>query len=42
MAVLGLHCSVDLSLAAVNGGSPLVTVHGLLLVMASLVAELQL
>ena len=39
MAGLGLHCSADLSLVATSGGYPLVIVHGVLIVMASLVAE---
>ena len=37
LAVLGLHCCVDFSLVAVSGDSSLVAVHGLLIVVASLV-----
>ena len=39
MAVLDLHCCSWLSLVAVGAGSSLVAVHGLLIVVASLVAE---
>ena len=39
MAVLGLRCCVRLSLVVLSGVSFLVVVHGLLVVVASLVAE---
>ena len=38
LAVLGLPCSVGFSLVVVSGGYSLVVVHGLLIVVASLVA----
>ena len=38
-AVLDLRCCSWLSLVAAGGGSSLVAVHGLLIVVASLVAE---
>ena len=39
MAVLGLPCCLGFSLVAANEGCSLVAVHGLLLVVASLVVE---
>ena len=39
MAVLGLHCCTQLSLVAVNEGYSLVAVCGLLIAVASSVAE---
>ena len=39
MAVLGLRCCVGFSLVVVSGGYSLFVVHGLLIVVASLVAE---
>ena len=39
MAVLDLHCCVDFSLAAVSRGSSVVAMHGLLIVLVSLVVE---
>ena len=39
LAVLGVRCWAGFSLAVATGGSPLVLVHGLLLAVASLVAE---
>jgi len=39
LAVLGLHCCTNFSLVAVSRGYSLVAVHGLLIVVASLVAE---
>ena len=39
LAVLGLHCYVGFSLVAVSGGYTPVAVYGLLIVVASLLAE---
>ena len=39
LAVLGLHCFEGFSLVVASGGYSLVAVHGLLTVVASLVAE---
>ena len=39
LAVLNLHCCLGFSLSAVSGGYSLVAVHGILIVVASLVAE---
>ena len=39
LAVLGLHCCVGFSLVAVSRGNSLVAIHGLLTVVAFLVAE---
>ena len=41
-AELGLRCCTGFSLVAENGGSSLVAVHGLLIAVASLVAESRL
>ena len=38
-AVRGLHCCVGFSLVAASGGYSLVVLHGLLIVVASLVGE---
>jgi len=42
LIVLGLHCCADFSLVVVIGGYSLVMVQGLLIVVASPVAELRL
>ena len=42
LAVLGLRCCTGFSLVAASGGSSLVVVRGLLIAVASLVAELGL
>ena len=39
MAALGLHCCAGFSLVAESGGYSPVVVHGLLIALASLVAE---
>ena len=39
LAVLGLHCCIGFCLVAATGGSSLAAVHGLLVAVASLVAE---
>ena len=39
LAVLGLHCCMGFSLVAVSRGNSLVAIHGLLTVVAFLVAE---
>ena len=39
LAVLGLHCCIQLSLVVVSRGYPLAVVHGLLSTVASLVLE---
>ena len=39
LAVLGLCCCTGFSLVVVSGGCSLVAVHGLLIVVTSLVAE---
>ena len=42
LAMLGLHCSSGFSLVAESSGYSLVGVHGLLIVVASLVARVRL
>ena len=39
LAVLGLHCCMVFSLVALSGGYSLVAMHGILIGVASLVAE---